>query len=286
MNLPKPLIDILSADSFAAEHLPGAVNFCVYETVFLDQVVAAFPDKAAPLTVYGLNDRTLESEVALSRLEEAGYSNVVALPGGLEGWKANGGAIERGDLPAKPLTGKFPIDPENSVIRWTGRNLFNFHHGTLKLGGGHIEVVENRLVGAEIPVDMTSMQCSDIADSAMNAMLIAHLRSTDFFDVETYPQATFTFTNAHEIAEATDGMPNYRIQGQFTLRGHSHEIEFPTLIAENSAGGWVAQATLDLDRTLWGAFYGSGKFFARLGQHVVNDLIHLHLKIVTGPAAD
>jgi polyisoprenoid-binding protein YceI len=253
MNLPNPLIDVLSAESFAMEHLPGAVNFCVYETAFLDKDVAAFPDKTAPLTVYGLNDRTREAGVALSRLREAGYSNPRALPGGLEGWKADGGAIERGAHPAKPLTGRLPIDTENSVIRWTGRNLFNFHSGTLRLGRGCIDVVENRLVGATIPIDMTSLQCSDLADSEMNELLIAHLRSADFFDVETYPQATFTFIPTIEIDGATAGMPNYRIQGQFTLRGHSHEIEFPALIAEKSAGRWVAQASLDLDRTLWGA---------------------------------
>jgi hypothetical protein len=38
---------------------------------------------------------------------------------------------------------------------------------------------------------------------------------------------------------------------------------------------------VDFDRTQWGSIYGSGKFFSRLGQHVVNDVIHLHLKIVT-----
>lgn len=285
MNLPSPLIDVLSAESFAMEHLPGAVNFCVYETAFLDQIVEAFPDKTAPLTVDGLNGRTLEAGVALCRLRKAGYSNAVTLPGGLEGWKANGGAIEHGTLHAKPLTGRFPIDTENSVIRWTGRNLFNFHNGTLKLARGHIDVVENRLVGAAIPIDMTSLQCSDLTDSAMNAMLISHLRSADFFDVEAYPQAMFTLIAARGIAGATAGMANYCIQGLFTLRGHSHEIEFPALIAEKSVGGWVAQATLDLDRTLWGANYGSGKLFARLGQHVINDLIHLHLMIVTAPAA-
>jgi hypothetical protein len=34
-ELPSPLIDILSAESFAAEHLPGSVNICVYETAFI-----------------------------------------------------------------------------------------------------------------------------------------------------------------------------------------------------------------------------------------------------------
>ena len=40
-----PLIDVLSADSYEAEHIPGAVNLCVYETAFIDKVkreMAAF----------------------------------------------------------------------------------------------------------------------------------------------------------------------------------------------------------------------------------------------------
>jgi hypothetical protein len=41
------------------------------------------------------------------------------------------------------------------------------------------------------------------------------------------------------------------------------------------------QAQLDIDRTLWGAVYGSSKFFGRLGQHLVNDVVHLFLKMVT-----
>jgi hypothetical protein len=40
---------------------------------------------------------------------------------------------------------------------------------------------------------------------------------------------------------------------------------------------------VEFDRTLWGSEYGSGKLFARLGQHLVNDFVHLHLKIVTAP---
>ena len=55
-ELPSPLIDILSAESFAVEHLPGSVNICVYETAFIDKIRAAFPDPNTALTVYGLND--------------------------------------------------------------------------------------------------------------------------------------------------------------------------------------------------------------------------------------
>ena len=35
----------------------------------------------------------------------------------------------------------------------------------------------------------------------------------------------------------------------------------------------------ELDRTAYGSHYGSGKLFRFLGKHLVNDLIHLHVKI-------
>lgn len=42
----------------------------------------------------------------------------------------------------------------------------------------------------------------------------------------------------------------------------------------------AAQATFSLDRTHWGAIYGSARFFQRRGMHLVNDLIDLQLRIV------
>ena len=87
-ELPSPLIDVLSAESFAAERLPGSVNICVYETAFIDKIRAAFPNQNTALTVYGLSDSTLEARLALTKLGAAGYGRVTALSGGLEGWKA------------------------------------------------------------------------------------------------------------------------------------------------------------------------------------------------------
>ena len=39
------------------------------------------------------------------------------------------------------------------------------------------------------------------------------------------------------------------------------------------------KGALTLDRTAYGSHYGSGKLFRYLGPHVVNDHIHLHVKI-------
>ncbi|WAC21742.1 YceI family protein [Luteolibacter sp. SL250] len=275
------LIDVLSADSYEAEHVPGAVNLCVYETAFIDKVKQAFPDTATALTVCGYCDSTKEAEVAVARLEEAGYTDVSVLSGGLEKWKADGGTPEgKGDAAASS-NGKLAVDPEASSIHWTGRNLFNFHTGSLKLAGGCVEIRDGVLVAGEIHVDMDSLACTDLTDTAMNRMLVDHLRSDDFFSIGDHPVATFTVVSATRIDGVSDGLPNHCIEGNLTLRGKVIPVSFDALVARKDDGSYVAQAMVDFDRTQWGSIYGSGRFFSRLGQHVVNDVIHLHLKVVT-----
>jgi hypothetical protein len=121
--------------------------------------------------------------------------------------------------------------------------------------------------------------CADLADAALNAGLIGHLKSDDFFAVNEYPTAEFKTTAVTPIAACTNGTTTHQVEGQFTLRGKTHPLTFPALVAKGPDGSLTLQAEFDFDRTLWGAVYGSGKFFAKLAQHVVNDLVHLHIKL-------
>lgn len=279
-KLPSPLIDLLSEESFATEHLPGSVNICVYETAFIDKIRAAFPDTSSELTVYGLNESTLEARVALRKLADAGYRRVQAIPGGLEGWKASGGNIERGATTELP-SGRFEVDQIASLVEWMGRNLFSRHLGTVELGPGHVQIQNGRLTGGRLTIDMTSLGCTDIPDPGLCERLIAHLKSDDFFSVERYPQAEFEIREVDYRSGVRPDEPNYQIKGDFTLRGVTKPIEFAAVVARKADGSFTAQALLDLDRTLWGADYGSAKFFGGLGMHIVNDDFHLQLKVVT-----
>jgi polyisoprenoid-binding protein YceI/rhodanese-related sulfurtransferase len=276
------LIDVLSSESFAEEHLPGAVNLCVYETAFLDNVRAQIPDTSTHLTIYGYRDQTREANLAVSILKAAGYQNVSVIPGGLEGCKSRGEPIERRERAQSLAPMRYDFDTEASLVEWRGSNLFNFHTGVVQLTGGYLLVEDGKLVEGMGLVDMTSIRCTDLTDSGLNGMLINHLRSTDFFDVAQFPLARFDIKSAEALG-VTPGLPNQRIHGSFNLRGAIHPLEIVASVARKEDDGFVAQAFLDIDRTMWGSVYGSGKFFSRLGQHVVNDSIHLHLKIVTRP---
>jgi rhodanese-related sulfurtransferase/polyisoprenoid-binding protein YceI len=276
------IIDVLPADAFREAHLPAAENFCVYETGFISKVAAAHPDLRRPIIVYGAGGGTLEAEVAAEKLQKAGYQSVRSLEGGLSGWRATGAPVQYGPVEkVHEETGVFAFDTERSLVFWTGRNLFNHHIGTVRVSGGGIELRDGAPVHGSVQLDMTSLACTDLPDPALNAMLIAHLRDEDFFAVARFPQAEVMLNSADPIPGARPGIPNFQLNGELTMRGVTCALTFPAMIARKSDGAYTAQALITIDRTEWGVLYGSSRFFARLGEHVVNDHIHLHLKVFT-----
>ncbi|MFZ2278949.1 MAG: YceI family protein [Prosthecobacter sp.] len=275
------LIHVLPEEHFACAHLPGAINACVYETIFPSKVAELIPDKNAPLIVYGAGGDSLDATTAAEKLTKSGYTNVAAFTGGIAEWKQNNLPLEGTHSESGTATpnGQYNLDTATSVVRWTGRSLFNHHHGTLKLASGHIEVQNGILQTARFTLDMNSIACEDLVDTAYNAMLIRHLRDDDFFAVDRFPTAEFICDHAAPLPSCTPGTPNYTLHGTMTLRGVTKPLSFPAVIAAADADNLTGQAQFELDRTQFGSHYGSGRLFAFLGKHVVNDHVHLHIKL-------
>ena len=55
------ILDVLLPEHYQAYHIPGALNACVYEMVFLDTVQKLVPDKSAPIVVYDTSRRSQAS---------------------------------------------------------------------------------------------------------------------------------------------------------------------------------------------------------------------------------
>lgn len=275
------LLHVLPEEHFAQQHLPGAVNACAYEMVFVSRVVELVPDQAAPVIVYGAGAPSLDSSVALEKLEKAGFTNVRDFHGGLAEWLQHGLRVEGTGLGGDSIKpgGIFEVDVETSLVRWTGRNLFNDHHGTLKLASGRIEVRDGEMKAARFTIDMNSIVNEDLVDPDYNALLIRHLRDDDFFAVDRFPTAEFVCEHAEALLACTDGTPNYALHGFMTLRGVTKPLSFPAVIAAADVDHLTGQAQFEIDRTQFGSLYGSGRLFAFLGRHVVNDHVHLHLKL-------
>ncbi len=261
---PRPvLLHVLPEEIFEAKRLAGSLNACVYEMVFPERVKELVPDPSAPLIVYGAGGGSLDAKTAADILRATGYGAVECFEGGLDALAAAGLPLEgSGEMSecAIPTDGTYAVNIDESVIRWTGRNLFNHHSGTVSLAKGRLGIEGGKLVSAAFEIAMDTIACEDLTDAAMNRLLIQHLETTDFFDVTGHPVATFTSTACDPIEGATPGRPNFLLRGVFTLRGIAREIEFP-IVAAAQGSRLTGQAQISLNRTVFGSRYGSGRFF-------------------------
>jgi polyisoprenoid-binding protein YceI len=285
LEIPPPvqLIDVRLADDFEARHLAGAVNNCVFEVAFPDRLGGCAPEKSRTTVICGHNDVSQEAAAAHGKLLRAGYSDVHILEGGLDA------AVEAGFplVEGKPLPpeselpdGEIAIDLEASHVGWTGRNLLKKHHGTVALSRGVMRFRHGRLQTAEFSVDLRKLECADLEGSDLHDVLVAHLQSDDFFDVENHPEAVFVVTKAEPISGAWHGAPDLHLAGSLTLAGETHPVEVDAATGLTPEGKPAAQAVFTIDRTRWGILYGSGGFFQRLAGHLVNDLVEIEVKIV------
>lgn len=285
---PFVLIDTHPPEYFQQYRLPGACNACVYEMVFLQTVAGLVPDKNQLIVVYGSSARSKAGAVARQKLIDAGYTNVRELAGGLEGCRdASEGILPEGMPLTDPILhdGIYTVDTSASRVEWTGRNINNRHYGVVSLGEGEVKIAGGLPVSGRATVDMNSLVNLDLKDEIYNRMLITHLKSDDFFDVACFPFARFYLDGVEPIPDAAAGSPSVTVTGRFELKGQQLPLVFPVELAPQEDGSIKFHAILDLDRTRWGVLYGSGRFFERLGMHLVSDYISLELFLVARPKA-
>jgi polyisoprenoid-binding protein YceI len=275
-----PIIHVLSDEAFDEKRIPGSKHACVYEVAFLDGVAKLVADQSSPVVVYGLSDDFGGAKLACERLAAAGYGEVRQLEGGLKAWEAAGYELEGSRTDATlPPDGKYGVDTEQSVFRWTGRNLFNQHNGRIAFKSGSLDIRSGRLQAGTVTLDMTKITCSDLKEPGMIAGLIGHLATDDFFSVGQFPEASFKLTQSQPIEAATSGGPNLALKGVLTLRGSTQPVTMHAQLTY--LGGKLGlQGYFDVDRTRFGSVYGSGKIFEKLGQHVVNDKISVSFQLI------
>jgi polyisoprenoid-binding protein YceI len=109
---------------------------------------------------------------------------------------------------------------EESKIDFIGSKVTGQHHGGFTAFQGSMNLVDNDPTksSVEITIDTTSLW-------ADNDRLTGHLKSPDFFDVASHPQATFQSTAIVKDGDA------YTVTGNLQLHGVTKSISFPAAIA-------------------------------------------------------
>ncbi len=281
------LIDLLSPEHFASRHIPGAQNACVFQVSFLDDLAVAAPDKQVPIVVYGASTRCRDAEMALEKLDRAGYENVSFLDGGLEAWRGAGYDLE-GDAPDQqddPQTtvtlpdGQYTVDAAASQVEWAGRNPNTRHIGTVDIAAGVIDIKDGTITG-RVEIDMTTIRNINLEGDESQPVLEAHLKSDDFFFTKMFPKAVFTVKETKRIEPGWVTAPNYHVRGELNLRGVSADLEFAATLALIEDGSFAMEAHFDIDRTRWNVIYGSTRFFEHLGMHKVFDLLSFQIRMI------
>lgn len=280
------LVDTLVPEHYAARHIPGAVNACVYEVVFLDVMAELAPDKTTPIVTYGACADSQDCFAAADKLVRAGYTDVAVFPGGLDAWREAGNPLEgtapESVDPPHPVLQLddrvYSLSVEESVIRWTGRNVNGDHDGVLGFASGELD--GRGEMNGRFVIDMTSIRNTDLEGDELQPVLEAHLHSDDFFFTTLFPEAEFATTRIKLVEEGEATRPNAMIQGELSMRGFKNEIAFPAHIRNLDDGRITVMGNLDFDRTQWGVIYGSSRFFHHLGYHVVFDFISMDFRMV------
>lgn len=281
------LINVLTPESFAKQRIPGSVGACVFEIAFPERIKKLIPDKNTPLLLYGAGESE-DSRVAAQKLLHQGYADVRIFPGGLEEWKQHDLPLEGNDprnelteTPVHPQFRDYTLLTDQSVIRWVGRNRSHSHNGTIRFSEGDLHFPDgSQGVGKGfLKMDMDSIDSDDLAGSSMLPVLIAHLKSDDFFNVEQYPIAEMRITELTPMAASSITCMTHHLRGTLKLLRTERALECDAALRNLPEKQLGLFCQLNWDRTLWEVKYGSARFFRFLGMHSVDDVVSLDVAL-------
>ena len=165
----------------------------------------------------------------------------------------------------------YNIETVQSQITWTGREVStSYHYGTLDFVSGNFEISNGAIVNGEFIVDMTSINNQDMEGDS-KARLEGHLKSDDFFSVESYPTAAISINSSELISDG-----KWNVSADLSIKGFTHPVNFEMISSED---GW--SANLVFDRSKYDVRFRSGSFFENLGDKLIYDDIELSINLIT-----
>lgn len=178
--------------------------------------------------------------------------------------------------------GTYDVQSDQSTVLWSGKKPLidgYINSGSLGLSSGTIVVADTDATG-EFTIDMDTLSVTETAKKpGQENALEGHLKSDRWFDVATYPTASFAIK---EVSPRQDSVSTfvYDVRGDLTMKGQTHELIFPATIFLDQNGMLHAQASFEFDRTKWGITSGSGSFFDNLADNVIDDMVALSFSLV------
>ncbi|WP_420580558.1 YceI family protein [Reichenbachiella sp.] len=171
-------------------------------------------------------------------------------------------------------TATYETNVSESSVVWTATKVVSGGHtGTVNISKGSLEIDNSELKGGSFEIDMTTIANTDI-EGEWRAKLEGHLKSDDFFAVETYKTATLEITDVKKSAKG-----KYDVTADLTIKGKTSSVTFPAELNVED-GKATATAKIAVDRTKYDVRYGSPSFFDDLGDKAISNEFTLDVIVV------
>ncbi len=174
------------------------------------------------------------------------------------------------------------VDTQASSIHWVGTKPGGSHHGTIGIKEGSLAINGTDVASGSFIIDMNAIVDEDLTDQKMNEMLVTHLKSADFFDVEKYPTSSFAITKV-EAVTGNDSI-THRISGNLKMKDVEKNITFDAKITKEGDAYKAVTIPFTINRTQWNVQYGSKSIFADLKDKFIDDNIELQITIIAKAA--
>lgn len=180
---------------------------------------------------------------------------------------------------ATTATGTYSLDPTHSRVGFVAR-----HAMVTKVRGAFNEVEGSGWFDANRPEDSRLSVTIQVASiDTRNADRDGHLRSGDFFDVETHPTITFASTSI-----SATGADSYAVTGDLTIKGVTRSITFDLELAGTATDPFGnvrmgLEGSAVVNRKDWGLSWNAA---LDTGGVLVGEKVTLELEISAIKAAD
>ena len=154
--------------------------------------------------------------------------------------------------------GLYAITKVAPKVTWSAEKLTgDGHQGTMAVSGGKFKVANGQIQDGVVNFDMTQIAVTDLTGEE-KANLEGHLRSGDFFNVETHPNAVLT----------VNSIEGNSLFASLDMNGVKVDYSIPVNVSQTDVPGDQQGITVtgkfDLDRTKHNITYRSQTFDDKL----------------------
>lgn len=173
---------------------------------------------------------------------------------------------------------QYTVDLTKSKLEWVAKKVTGQHNGIIQLSQGTLSDNHGRLSG-DFVIDMQTIEVLDL-EGKMKDKLTGHLKSDDFFGVNSFPTSSFVL-KAIEPAQENNRV---LVRGDLTIKGKSNPLTFEASMTrlDNIIS---FSGTAIVDRSKYDVKYGSESFFGELGDKAIYDDFEVRFTIVAVTSA-